>query len=212
MRIFRYAESKKLRGRGECSYFNFEKDSLCVASGLKGLKYLLHRFPGVMMRIRYLDVNVDSHAMHAGQLFSLDDCPLQISALPDLRLVTLRRLTFSRNREKHYSFRGDFADTLEVLQKELRHRHARKDCGKEKGVTLAVQCIFSEKGRDFSQFRDLYTILFPLGKVIVERWEQMEDMFVEESGDMLKKKGWGCKSGEIDLHIDWSRTRSSRLN
>jgi hypothetical protein len=79
-------------------------------------------------------------------------------------------------------------------------------------VTLAVQCIFSEKGRDFSQFRDLYTILFPLGKVIVERWEQMEDMFVEESGDMLKKKGWGCKSGEIDLHIDWSRTRSSRLN
>jgi hypothetical protein len=127
------------------------------------------------------------------ELFSWDDCPLRIPDLPELRLVTLRRLRFSRNKESRYSFRGKFADTLEVLQKELRHQHTRKDCEKERDMKLAVQCIISVKDSDFSQFRDLYTILLPLPKNVVSRWEQMEDMYAEESGGELRR-GWRCKS------------------
>jgi hypothetical protein len=66
-RIFKHTETTKPRGRGCVIYFSFEKDSLCVGSGLRVVRYLLGRFPEEMVRIRYLDVNLDTHANHAGR-------------------------------------------------------------------------------------------------------------------------------------------------
>jgi 2EXR family len=207
-RIFTYTSSNKPRGRGGGSYFNFGKDSLCVASGLKGVRYLLRRFPDEMLMVRYLDINVDSHAIHAGRLFSWRNCPLRLTDLPELKLVTLRRLTFAPDRmRKEYAFRGSFANTLEVLQKTLRHQHARKLCEKEKFARLVVQCVYAEGA--YLQFRDLFTIIWPLGKDVVGRWEQMDGMFTEESGGVvLRKRKWACRSGEIELHQAWDRSNT----
>jgi hypothetical protein len=204
-RIFTYAESDRPRGRGGGSYLNFVKDSLCVTSGLKGVRYLLQRFPQDMLKIQYLDINVDKHAMHARRLSNWATCPLKISDLPELKLVTLRRMTFALEQVQHDSaFRGDFATTLEVLQKAFRHQHEMKHCEKEKFVRLAVQCVYSEDARP--QFRDLFTILWPLGKDVVERWEGMEDMFVEQSGGVVsRRRRLRCRSGEIELHQNWER-------
>ena len=127
-RIFTYINSDKPRGRGGGVYINLSQDSLCVASGLKGVRYLLHRFPEDMLKIRYLDINVDSHAMHAGRLFKWNKRELLLPALTELKLVTLRWLTFSATVRRRNAFRGNFADTLEVLHRVLRHRHARKVC------------------------------------------------------------------------------------
>lgn len=158
-----------------------------------------------MLKMQYLDINVDKHAMHAGRLFNWATCPLKISDLPELKLVTLRRMTFALEQVEHDSaFRGDFATTLEVLQKALRHQHEMKHCEKEKFVRLAVHCVYSQDARP--QFRDLFTILWPLGKDVVERWEEMEDMFVEQSGEVVsRRRGWRCRSGEIELHQNWER-------
>ena len=72
-----------------------------------------------------------------------------------------------------------------------------------------MQCVYREGASP--QFRDLFTILERLGKDVVERWEKMEDMFVEESGAVVGRGGrWRCRSGEIDLHMDWERTHTSR--
>jgi hypothetical protein len=208
VRIFTYTGTTRPRGKGGGRYFNFEKDSLCVAAGLKGLKYLLCRFPEDMARIRYLDVNVDGLAYRHGQIFTWSNCPLQLSDLQELRLVTLRWVNFRGSRRMHYAFRGVFANTLEVLQIALRHQHARKDCEKETFVRLAINCIYSEERRNFREFQDLHAILFPLPKDIRERWGRMEGILFEGPGGVLPRWGWGCKSGEFDLHQDWVRTRS----
>ncbi|KAE9372388.1 hypothetical protein N431DRAFT_536163 [Stipitochalara longipes BDJ] len=210
VRIFTYMNSNKPRGRGGGCYINLEQDSLCVASGLKGVRYLLQRFPNDMHKIRYLDINADSHAMHAWHLFKWDKLAPNLSQLRELKLVTLRWLTFSPGKvRRRYAFRGNFADTLEVLHIALRHHHARKHCEKEKGVRLAVQCVYPEGASP--QFRDLFTILKRLGRDVVERWERMEDLFVEESGGIVGRSGrWRCRSGEIELHLEWERTHTSR--
>lgn len=211
-RIFSYSPSNRPRGRGGWSYFNFEKDSLCVASGLKGVRYLLQRFPDEMLKVRYLDINVDTHAIHAGRLFSWDGSRLKLTDLPELKLVTLRRLTFYRDKlQWKYAFRGAFANTLEVLQNALRHQHLRKECDKERHVRLAIQCIHAEGA--YPQFRDLFTILWPLGNDVLARWEQMEGMFTEQSGGVVsRKRRWACRSGEIELHDAWDRSTTSRRN
>ncbi|KAN0110534.1 hypothetical protein V8E51_006921 [Hyaloscypha variabilis] len=210
MRIFSYTNANKPRGRGGGCYINLSQDSLCVASGLKGVRYLLHRFPEDMHKIRYLDINVDSHAMHAGRLFKWDECAPKLPQLRELKLVTLRWLDFSPGTvRRRYAFRGNFADTLEVLHRALRHKHERKLCEKGEEVRLAVQCVYPKDA--YPQFRDLFVILERLGRDVVERWEGMEGLFVEESGGVVGKGGrWRCRSGEIDLHLEWVRTRTSR--
>jgi len=163
-----------------------------------------------MLKIRYLDINVDSHAMHAGRLFKWDKHALKLPDLKELKLVTLRWLSFSGTGRRRYAFRGNFADTLEVLHRALRHRHERKLCEK-KGTRLAVQCVYPEGASP--QFRDLFVILERLGKDVVDRWERMEGLFVEESGGVVgRSRRWRCRSGEIDLHLEWERTHTSRWN
>jgi hypothetical protein len=208
--IFTHADNHKPRGRGAGSYFNYKKDSLCVTSGLRGLRYLLQVFPQDMIKVQYLDINTDTHAIISANSFSWGEYTLKLSDLPDLKLVTLRRMTNCLGQSLSYSmaFNGDFADTLEVLQKVLRHPHDWKHCEKEKFVRLAVQCVYSDPR---PQFRDLFTILWPLGKDVVKRWEGMDDMYVEQSGGVVStRRRWRCRSGEIELHQDWERINTRR--
>ncbi|PVH80211.1 hypothetical protein DL98DRAFT_588751 [Cadophora sp. DSE1049] len=48
-------------GRGRGWYFSYEKDSLGLMSGIRGLQYFLRRFPGDMRGVRWLDVRPTGH-------------------------------------------------------------------------------------------------------------------------------------------------------
>jgi hypothetical protein len=42
-------------------YFNYERDSLCMEPGLRGMRYFLRQFPENIRRVRYLDIGPDPH-------------------------------------------------------------------------------------------------------------------------------------------------------
>lgn len=51
----------KGEGRGRGWYFNYEKDSLGMMSGVRGLMYFLRRYPGDLRGVRWLDVMPTGH-------------------------------------------------------------------------------------------------------------------------------------------------------
>ena len=58
----------------------------------------------------------------------------------------------------------------------------------------------------FGLIVDMSTCVSRLGKDVVKRWEGMDDMYVEKSGDVVsRRRRWRCRSGKIDLHQDWER-------
>lgn len=111
------SERGRGEGRGRGWYFNYEKDTLGMMSGVRGLRYFLRRFPEDMRGVRWLDFRPTAHCDQALE-WSLDEhrgveqtavesgghthtglevgmemeMEMRLSDLTDLKLITIRIL------------------------------------------------------------------------------------------------------------------------
>lgn len=102
--------------------FNFHKVSLCMVSGLRGLRHYLERSPEIMKNIWYLDIVPDKHAVQSltppwgwKREFDWSSCKIQLCELPDLRLITLRDMPNRYRYVMYPSLWNDYEGTLQAI-------------------------------------------------------------------------------------------------
>jgi hypothetical protein len=198
--IFLGFSNSQPKGSVGGSYFNYEKDSLCIASGLRGLVYFMRRFPDDIRRVRYLDIALDGHAEDT---FTLRD-------MADLKLVTLREI-IPRHQLQSFSWHywPDWRSTTQLLQRVLEHRYEEEFCGRGRCVKLAMHYIWTHRNGEYiirdqrhEAFLSEYTD--EPSEDILERWKEMKFFGPDGTARDLPVVATGLKvfsrKVEINLH------------
>ncbi len=122
------------KGRGSGWYFCYEKDSLCMSSGLMGLKYFMRCFPEDVRPVRYLDIEPNGTCFHAGEPIDFAECPIRIEDLKNLELVTVRMIPGPTKRRflgSRWAYPAYYENCVSAIGPAL---------AKIEGVKLAIYC------------------------------------------------------------------------
>jgi len=207
--------------KGNSWFFNSQKDSLCIASGLKSLHDLLDGFPADMKTVRYLDIAPSDDTMfQEREPFDWSTCKASLRDLKDLRLVTVRTISPNPNCWESWEQINlqVMKSTLQVLVDALRHEEGR-ECG-SKCVRLAFRYEWVEElwlanpvnyhfAAAYIEFLQAYD---PASAETIDRWDEMgigiwkkkEKIRIHNPSQpqpsITQLVNVLCKMAEIDLH------------
>ncbi|KAE8448745.1 hypothetical protein EG329_008960 [Mollisiaceae sp. DMI_Dod_QoI] len=156
-------------------YFNYKLDSLCMVTGVLGLKYFLNKYPEEMRHVRYLDLEPTSRLLvgnafvEAGPIVLLGS-GIQLHELEDLRLITIRNIVTGRQSVHSYTL----LPTIFSLVTSLCRRTNGRWCKYTENAKLAVANFLWIEGDDeiFESLKNhVLGTDWPLSDEVKERWD-----------------------------------------